>query len=128
MNKTKNIISLSPEERYEYFIREVVRLGFVWGLSTSDSWIRFIDKDKDMIFPVWPHLEVANQCAFEEFNEYSWKAESIALDKFLEYCIPDMENDNVLFGVFYDTERTGLAITPQKIKTDISFEMDAASL
>ncbi len=121
-DKIKNILNLSSEERYEYSIREIVKLGKVWAVATPDSWVMFVDESGDEIFPIWPHQEVAELCIFEELKVIGYFIKPIELDSFLKYCIPDMKEDDILFGVFYNEKRETLAITPDKLKIDLDEE------
>lgn len=122
--KIKNIINLTHQDRYDYFIREVVKLEKVWGISTPQNWVMFEDNEDEVIFPIWPHKEVAELCVFEELKLPDWKVEHIPLSKFVEYCIPDMLDENVIFGVFYNTNRSGLAINPKKLFNDLQSEIE----
>ena len=122
--KLKNIINLSHQERYDYFIREVVKLEYLWGISTPDNWIMFEDREKDIIFPLWPHKEVAEVCVFEELKGPNWKVESVSLANFLNFCIPEMIDEGVVFGIFYNLSRSGLAFTPEKLRNDIKAEIE----
>lgn len=35
----ENIIRLSPDDRYGYTIREIVKHGEVWLVARSDAWV-----------------------------------------------------------------------------------------
>lgn len=120
--KLQNLISLDAKERYEYFIREVVQSQEVWTLSTSEGYVVFKDKEEDEIFPIWPHKELAEKCAFEEFKNMGATAQNISFKPFLERCIPDMVKERVLFGVFYNDKRNGIAIEGEKLLNELNSE------
>lgn len=122
IRKIENVIKLNNIDRYNYFIREVVKLEKVWAISTSDSWLTFIDNNNDTIFPVWPHKEVAELCLFEEFKQLDFIIESIDYTNFKEYCIPDMLENNIYFGVFYNNERKALIVSGEDLLNDLEIE------
>jgi hypothetical protein len=121
-DKIKNILNLSSEERYEYSIREIVKLEKIWAVATADSWVMIADESGDEVFPIWPHQEVAELCILEELKVTGYFIKPIELNSFLKYCIPDMEENDILFGVFYNEKKEALAITPDKLKTDLDEE------
>lgn len=120
--KINNVINLNVEDRYWYSIREIVKLGKVWAVSTPESWVTFVDNEGEEIFPIWPHKEVAEVCVFEELKVEGYSIEAIDYDKFKEFCIPDMVGDSILFGVFYDLNREGLAVNGEKLLEDLEEE------
>lgn len=121
-DKIKNVINLDPEERYWYSIREIVKSEQVWAVGTSESWVTFVDEEGDEIFPVWPHKEVAEICIFEELKVEGYSIQSIAYDEFKEFCIPDMADDDILFGVFYDSKKQALAVGGDDLLIDLMDE------
>lgn len=122
IQKIKNILLLNNEDRYWYSIREIAKLGKVWAISTPDSWVNFVDKQGDEIFPIWPHKEVAEICIFEELRIKDYSIESIEFDKFIKYCIPDMEDSNILFGVFYNENKEAIVVDAKKLESDLMEE------
>lgn len=121
-NKIKNIINLNADERYNYSIREFVKLEKIWAVSILDSWLTFVDENGDEVFPIWPHKEVAEICIFEEMKVKEYVIESIDYEKFKKFCIPDMNNDKILFGVFYNDKRQGNIIEGDSLLEDLEME------
>ena len=117
--KIKNILKLDADDRYWYSIREIVKLELVWAISNDDSWVMFVDKNQDEIFPIWPHKEVAEICVFEELKVKNYYIKPIKYNLFIKYCIPEMEEDHILFGMFYDEERKAIVVSPQQLKIDL---------
>ncbi len=120
--KSINLIKLSPSERYDYFIREVVQNLEIWLLETDDGYVFFKDNTKDNILPIWPSEELAVLCTFEEFKIIKARPVSINYDSFINNCIPDMITENIIFGVFYDNNRVALAVDGHKLLKDLTFE------
>ena len=120
--KINNVINLNVEDRDWYSIREIVKLGKVWALSTPEYWITFVDHEGDEIFPIWPHEEVAEVCAFEELKVEGYSIQAIDYDKFKEFCIPEMVGDNILFGVFSDLKREAFVVDGERLLGDLEEE------
>ena len=100
-----------------FFVRYCADFEEVWGLVIGENnWVTFIDSEKDQIFPIWPHHDLAEYCRFIEHKKMDAKPQSIKLKAFLEKCIPDMKDKNIYFGVFYDENKKGLAILAEKLK------------
>ena len=119
-----NLLEQSPEERYEYFVRYCADFEQVWGLVLgNDTWVIFKGVDGDEIFPVWPHVDLAEVCCFEEHKEMGAKPQAISLNSFIKNCVPDMVSDGVYFGVFYDNKREGLAVEGGVLKAALEEEV-----
>ena len=120
----KNLLRLSAKERYEYFIRYCADFEEVWGLVVGeDNWVIFKDHENDEIFPVWSHFDLAKICCFEEHKEMGATPQLIKLEAFIKKCIPNMISKNIYFGVFYNTDREGLAINGTSLKKALEDEV-----
>ena len=122
--KLENIISLTEAERYELFIRDVVQHEQIWVLSTNDGYVMFKDHEGDVIFPVWPYKETAEICMFEEHKDLGAIPVEIAFEAFVNKCIPDMIEKDVLFGVFLDKAQKALAIYGENLLEDLVNEYE----
>ncbi len=121
-----NLLTLRPEERYDFFVRYCADFERVWGLTVGDdNWVIFKDKEGDDIFPLWPHPDLAEVCCFEEHKTMGAKPQSILLDSFLQNCIPDMISNKVLFGIFYNKDREGIAIEGNALKETLDNEINS---
>ncbi|GBC63448.1 DUF2750 domain-containing protein [Desulfonema ishimotonii] len=120
----ENLLNLSAEERYDFFIRHCAGFEEVWGLSVEDdNWIVFRDKDGDDVFPVWPHTDLAEVCCFDEHKDLNAKPRRIQLDEFLQECIPEMVADKIWFGIFFNHKREGLIIDGNRLKKALEEEV-----
>jgi hypothetical protein len=122
--QVENLLKLPPKDRLDYFVRYCADFEQVWGLVVGeDNWVLFKDEQGDEIFPIWSHPKLAETCCFEEHRVLNAKPQAMVLNSFLENCIPDMISNNVLFGVFYDKNRTGLSISGENLKIAIEDEI-----
>lgn len=104
-------LALSAADRYDYFVQCCAQYDQVWGLAVAnDGWIIFNDAEGDEIFPVWPTEAHAKTCCFKEHKAQKAVPKAIKLSSFIERCIPDMHEEDILFGVFYDENGEGLSI------------------
>ena len=107
----KEALVLTPADRYDYFVQCCAQYEQVWGIAIDGSdWLIFNDADGDEIFPVWPTEQHAQMCCFEEHQAQNAVPKAITLASFIERCIPDMYEEDILFGVFYDQNGEGLSI------------------
>jgi len=118
-----NLLTLSPKERYDYFIRYCADFEELWALSVNDNWIIFKDIDSDEVCPLWTHYDLAMVCMFKEHKEMGAKPKKIDLDSFMLECIPDMISQNIYFGVFFDKNREGLIVDGEKLRKDLEMEI-----
>ena len=126
--KIENLLKLSEDERLKFFVRYCADFEEVWGLVVEkDNWVTFTDSENDQIFPIWPHYDLAEYCCFSEHKKIKAMPQSITLEVFLEKCVPDMKDANIYFGVFYDRNKKGLAISPDKLKLYLEDEIQKHS-
>ncbi|WP_255462680.1 DUF2750 domain-containing protein [Galbibacter sp. BG1] len=120
--KISNIINLSAQERYDYFIRKIADFEEVWGLYDGDGWAMTMDDGGRKAMPFWPEKEFAKLCAQNEWENYKPKA--IGLDDFIEKWLVGMYKDNLKAVVFYTPNNKGLIIYPHKLKDDLEEELE----
>lgn len=119
--KIENILKMSEDERYNYFIRKVTDFEELWGLN-NDGWALLGDDDGNRIFPVWPEKEFAALCAVDQWKNYN--PEVITLENFIEKWIPGMTNDKTLVNVFLTPNAKGKVISPNDLYTDLQGELE----
>lgn len=119
--KIENILKMSEDERYDYFIRKVVDFEELWGLS-DDGWALLGDNDGNRIFALWPEKEFAVLCSVDQWKDY--KPEVITLDNFIEKWIPGMTNDKTLVNVFLTPNAKGTVISPNDLYGELKEELE----
>ena len=119
--KVDNLIQLSVEDRYAYFIRKVAEFDEVWGLYGDTGWAALGSGEK-VIVPFWPEEEFANLCATDQWQGYLAKA--ISLDDFRNKWLPGLKRDGRLVNIFYVPQtKLGSIIDPDDLAEDIASEM-----
>ncbi|WP_124423241.1 DUF2750 domain-containing protein [Pseudomonas orientalis] len=116
--KIQNVISLTPQERYDYFLRKTADSMLLWGLF-NEGWATA--NGKVVSVPLWPEECFAQMCATDEWSDLTVKC--IEMKMFIESWIPGMERDNRTFLVFPTPENKGLSKSPHALLSDLKNEM-----
>ena len=125
LKQIENLLKLSSEDRVEYFVRYCADFEEIWGLTVDDNnWIIFKDAEGDEIFPLWPHKDLADFCAFDEHKEMGAKPSSISIYSFIEEFIGDPSLKDVYFGIFYNKNREALVLKGETLKEELEAELD----
>lgn len=95
------VSGLTPEKRYEYFIKKVADYEEVWSLY-KDGWVLSQDEFGNKLFPIWPKEEFAKLWAVSELSKFELKA--IDLYEFIENLAPLLKKDGIKFDVFSNNE------------------------
>lgn len=123
MNNEKkiiNILSLSSEERYEYFIRKTVDFEQIWGLY-NNGWATS-EFNGGHVIPFWPEETFAELCATNEWAHYHPKA--ISLNDFIERWITGMQTDGHGALIFPTPHGQGVSVPLSKLKIDLLQEKE----
>lgn len=119
--KINNVLSLSVEERYSFFVRKVADFEEVWGLY-DDGWAMLSDSSGRKIIPFWPEKDFAQLCATEQWETYG--ARAIPLKDFIDKWLPGMKKDDILVGIFYTPSGKGIPVEPERLRADIEEELE----
>lgn len=119
--KIENILKMSENERYDYFIRKVSDFEEIWGLNDK-GWALLGDNNGNNILPLWPEKEFAELCAVDQWKDY--KPELIELNNFLEKWIPGMTNDKTLVNIFSTPNTKGTVVSPNDLHSDLQDELE----
>ncbi|MCT2561813.1 DUF2750 domain-containing protein [Chryseobacterium herbae] len=119
--KIENILKMSEDERYNYFVRKVADFEQIWGLS-DNGWALLGDDIGNQILPLWPEKEFAELCAVDQWKEH--KAEPIELDNFIEKWVPGMTKDKILINIFLTPKAKGTVISPADLYSDLQDELE----
>lgn len=115
------ILALSPPKRYSHFIKKVVGWGEVWGLY-DDGWATSESPDGRLVMPLWPEKEYAERCIEGEWSEFT--ALPIDLDMLLNQFIPNLREQNILPGIFFDPEIGSINCSLDDLERDLKDELE----
>jgi len=116
-----NVVSLSAEKRYEYFIHHVVDEESLWALW-KDGWAIMGDSDGNEVFPIWPHQDFAALCANGAWDNYTPKV--IELGVWMEKWLPGLQRDQRLVAVFPTPDNQGIERPPLAHREDLATELE----
>ncbi len=118
-----NISDLSSEEKYDYFILTSVDHEQVWGIVVGeDNWVSYTD-DGDSIFPIYPDADLAKAFMLSEHKEMKATPQVMSLQSFITYCIPDMIEEKIYFGVIAN-DKEYKAVTGYELLADLKSEIE----
>lgn len=114
------VINLPGPKRYQHFVKVVADWKEVWGLY-QDGWALASSEDGKQIFPLWPAREYAQLCANKEWAGYEPK--SFSLEDLMDELLPNLEEDDVLPGIFYTPFDFGVTPSVDQLLTDLNEEL-----
>jgi hypothetical protein len=114
--------SLSPEDRYGYFVEKTLEHRMLWSLKNEEGWVLGEATEDLEAIPVWPHARYAERCATGAWANHN--AESITLDVFLNRFVPGMLADKRVLAVFEVPGGTALVTDPAAVAHDLSPDDD----
>lgn len=96
----------------ERFLKQVRETNTVWGLCDSEDWVvcPSVEYQDSLVYPFWSDPAAAKRHCIDEWAAYS--AEAIDLDSFIYDWLRGMNEDDVLAGLDWDAELSGLEIEP----------------
>jgi hypothetical protein len=122
--KFENVVSMSADGRYWYFIRTVADAQEVWLLETEGGFPLSIEMEPgSLVYPAWPEKEFAEAAARERPGWGLTTATSRPLDEFMERWLPGMQRDGTKVGVFWaGADLIGIDVEPDVLLQDLKEE------
>lgn len=110
----ETVLALPLEDRYEFFLDQVIETGKVWGLC-GDAWAIIMDEEQGFqLFPVWSDEEFALANRQGDWIGYSAKEFSVA--EFVEQLVPELKQANMHLAVFKSNKDNGFIADPTDIQ------------
>ncbi|WP_148863843.1 DUF2750 domain-containing protein [Marinobacter fonticola] len=118
----KRVLELSGEERYDYFLSQVVEEREIWILINAESrFLKIASEDGEFEhLPVWPSADLAAEYAK---NTGDLTPKSIALPDFFKKWVPGLTKDGLDIGVFPGLDQTIWITEPEELKRDLQEEL-----
>jgi hypothetical protein len=115
--ENKSISELPDHDRYNYLIHHIAKFKEVWLLKSHDGmYAMFEDEKGNSYIPVWPHKELADEYAVEDWDGYV--AERMELSEIMEW-MDELEEDQILIGAFPDAQMQALSVSAADFKKQI---------
>ncbi len=109
--------ALEPGERYERFLAEVSRSGFVWVLAHATKLALVGHLDGTPYVPVWPHPRHADAERCGGWADY--EPTGIALDDWLVAALEALAGDGIAIGVFPVFENGAWLVDSDELAADL---------
>jgi hypothetical protein len=119
-DKQINILNLSPQDRYRYFIRKVADFEEVWLIHENGQYVTLGDKEEQIAIPVWPEKEFAELMLTDDWKTYT--VENMDVHDFVEWLDTLEEEGNKVAG-FPDIELKGVVVTADEMKNHLIYEL-----
>lgn len=119
--KIKNILSLSSEDRYGYFIRKVADFEEVWIIKDQNSFVTLGDKDEQVSIPVFPEQQFAELFLTDSWSSYS--VENMNLTDFMNW-LDTLQEDSIAIAGFPNTDFNSVIVTAEEMKNHLLYEID----
>lgn len=120
MNEVKEleaIKQLKVEEKYAFFIEQVLENGEIWGLC-GEGWASFLDDTQGIqAFPIW------SDKTFAEFNAVGdwegFKATPFTVQQLITELAPELAQANIQFSVFKFPQDSGHLIAAELVSNTL---------
>lgn len=120
----QTVSSMSEETLYNYFIEQTVKRQLVWGLRDEDGFVQ-LGTSEQVCLPVWPHEELAQQCAMDEWE--GCEAVSISVQLWTSKWLTNMNKKGALLTICPNEYDTCLVCDPLEVQRDTLCAMPVAN-
>jgi len=121
-HEIENVSSLSPKNRYDYFIRKIADFEEVWTIIDSDGNFTLAEVEHNTVISLWTAE------AFIESNLTPDWADCVSfklsLDALEEVLIPLIRQNNYLINIFPVNSRIGHIVTLNDFINDLNDELE----
>ncbi|SFR53978.1 Protein of unknown function [Marinobacter daqiaonensis] len=121
-DQLQSVLELNGEERYDYFLSQVIEDREIWILVNTDNrFLKIVSEDSDIEYvPVWPTADFAAQYGVGS-DDLSPK--SISLPDFFRKWVPGLSKDGLEVGVFPGLDDTLWITEPEELKRDLQEDL-----
>lgn len=117
-NELETLKQLTPEERYFFFMENVLETSQVWSLCGAQGWASFLDEGQGIqAFPIWPEKELAEINAINQWAGF--EAREFTIQQLIEELTPSLVGANYQFSVFKLPEDSGHLIAADLVATKL---------
>jgi hypothetical protein len=120
----QTVASMSEEALYRYFIQQSVEHKQVWGLRDEEGFVQ-LGADDQVCLPVWPHAELAQQCAMGEWE--GCEAVAIPVQLWASHWLTNMGKKGAWLTICPSDYDTCLVCEPFEVQRDTLCAMPVAN-
>lgn len=117
VQEIEQIQSSNEEQRFHYFMKEVVEHRKIWILIDEHGSVMLNTEEEDCV-PVWPHKEFAESWATGEWEQC--QAEAISLNKWHSRWTVGLEEDDLSVVVFPNQQEKGEVLSPEMFDFELT--------
>jgi hypothetical protein len=119
-DKLKNILNLSPQDRYGYFIRKVADTEEVWMIKESEEYVTLGDNDEQVTIPVFPEKEFAELLLTDDWSNCT--VETLDVRQFMEW-LDKLQQEKVKIAAFPTEDFNAVVVKPDEMKNHLLYEL-----
>lgn len=121
-NELKRVLELNGEERFDYFLSQVLEERELWILVNAENrFLKIESEDDGMAYlPVWPDADFALDYAH---GSDGLQPKCLSLPEFFRKWVPGLTRDGLEIGVFPGLDGTLWITGPAELQQDLQDEM-----
>ena len=81
-----SMLAQSPDVRYSYSLKRIADNGYLWYMSSDNSYMCIQDEDI-RLFPVWPFKEYAEKFVSSMSNGHKYNSSKLSLEEFSDKLV-----------------------------------------
>ncbi|MFN8361261.1 MAG: DUF2750 domain-containing protein [Candidatus Kapaibacterium sp.] len=118
----ETVVTLSPFDRYKYFIKKVADWESLYTLMSIDGDIAVSSIEEKVMVPFWPTEQYARLCLNDHWENYV--VTEVSLPEFEENYLDFITTNNFLINVFPVNHKTGFVVDLEELTRDLNDELD----
>lgn len=124
-NDLKDVLGWSAEERFDFFLDQVVEEKEIWILVNDENQFLKLYSEEDGLeyLPVWPRAEFAADYSSDTDD---LQPKSVPLPQFLKKWVSGLTKDGLEIGVFPGADDTLWVTGPAELESDLQEALSAA--
>jgi len=112
-------MALPGPERYQWFVAEVLRGGYIWMAESDEFAMMRADDDGTKLLPIWPSAEIAQACFSPEDVAAGFKPVARPIKSWIERSTPALVQDRVRLAVFPNAAGNAPIVPPPYLLNDL---------
>jgi hypothetical protein len=119
-DKLKNVLNLSPQNRYGYFIRKVADTEQVWLLQEDGKYVTLGDREEQVTIPVFPEREFADLLSTDDWQ--GCVAIAMEVHDFIDW-LEQLEEEGIQISGFPMHDLNAVVVNAEEMKNHLLYEL-----